>query len=138
MSTSFGSPNLFRAMIGSNGGRNFNFYIYRDGTGFRFHYSTGSGTLSGSYSSFLNISLNSWFIGAVTETTGGSVSYYLNGLPAGTASHTFFQYVSGTTEYLGRGDNFWNGDIAYWMVYKRTLTPQEIQQNYNALKGRFQ
>lgn len=32
----------------------------------------------------------------------------------------------------------WNGNISNTTFYNRALTPQEIQQNYNALKGRFQ
>jgi hypothetical protein len=141
MSTLFGSPNIFRAMIGTNASvslRNFNFYIFRDGTGFRFHFSTGNGVAnSGTFSSYLNVSLDQWFIGAVSQNSSNLVSYYLNGIPSGTATQTFAQFNTGTTEYLGRADNFWNGDIAYWMVYKRALTAQEIQQNYNATKSRY-
>ena len=32
----------------------------------------------------------------------------------------------------------WNGNISNTTFYGRALTAQEIQQNYNALKGRFQ
>ena len=40
------------------------------------------------------------------------------------------QYSSGST--------YANGKISNSKLYNRALTPQEIQQNYNALKGRFQ
>jgi len=36
------------------------------------------------------------------------------------------------------GGRYGNGNIYYVMRYNRALTPQEIQQNYNALKTRFQ
>jgi hypothetical protein len=137
MSSLFGSPNLFRAFLGTNGAvssRNFNFYMYRDGTGFRFHYSSGPAS---SLSSYLSLNLNQWFIGGVTHTLGGGVTYYLNGVAAGTATQTFSQYNSGVSEFIGKADNFWNGDIAYWSVYKRALSAAEIQQNYNATKGRY-
>jgi len=32
---------------------------------------------------------------------------------------------------------FLNGNIAQVSIYNRALTAQEIQQNYNALKGRY-
>jgi hypothetical protein len=137
MSSLFGSPNLFRALLGTNGAtssRNFNFYIYRDGTGFRFHYSSGP---SSSLSSYLSLNLNQWFIGGVTHTLANGVTYYLNGVAAGTATQTFSQYNSGVSEFIGKADNFWNGDIAYWSVYNKALTSSEILQNYNATKGRF-
>jgi hypothetical protein len=35
------------------------------------------------------------------------------------------------------GGGYFNGNIAQASIYNRALTPQEIQQNYNALKGRF-
>ena len=37
-------------------------------------------------------------------------------------------------------NNTWwlNGNVYSTKIYNRALTPQEIQQNYNALKGRFQ
>jgi hypothetical protein len=34
-------------------------------------------------------------------------------------------------------DRYWNGNIAQVSIYNRALTPQEIQQNYNALKSRY-
>jgi hypothetical protein len=39
---------------------------------------------------------------------------------------------------IGNGDaNLFNGDIAVVRVYNRALTASEIQQNFNALRGRF-
>ena len=40
-------------------------------------------------------------------------------------------YESGTTAYT------WNGEIAIFQIYNRALTAEEIQQNFNALRGRF-
>jgi hypothetical protein len=137
MSSSFGSPNIFRAMIGTSNTvslRNFNLYIYRDGTGFRLHFSSGG---VGSFSNYLNLNLNEWFVGGITHTSSNTLIYYLNGVQVGTATQTFSQFNSETNEFLGRADNFWNGDIASWMVYSRALTAQEIQQNFLATKSRF-
>ena len=39
---------------------------------------------------------------------------------------------------IGNGDtNLFNGDIAIVRVYNRALTSSEIQQNFNALRGRY-
>lgn len=33
--------------------------------------------------------------------------------------------------------HFFNGNIAHVLIYKRVLTPAEMQQNFNALKARY-
>ena len=40
--------------------------------------------------------------------------------------------IGGTTDTY-----MWNGNISNFTIYNRALTAAEIQQNYNALKGRF-
>jgi hypothetical protein len=51
-----------------------------------------------------------------------------------------------TTTFTGTGDvlvaaygnsNFFQGQINGVFIYNRVLTAQEIQQNFNALRGRF-
>ena len=45
---------------------------------------------------------------------------------------------SGNSIWLGNGYNgFFRGNIAQVSIYNRALTAAEIQQNYNALKGRY-
>jgi hypothetical protein len=140
MNLSFGND-VFRALVGTSSGtnsRNFNFYIYKDNTGYRFHFSTGNGSAtSGTFSDYLNINLNEWFIGAVSLNSSNSVTYYFNGNTAGTSTQTFSQFNSGTSEFIGRADNFWYGDIAYVSVYSKALATTEIQQNFNATRGRY-
>ena len=50
-------------------------------------------------------------------------------------------YVSGTStpriSFTGAGAGSWNGFVGTFMIYNRTLTLQEIQQNFNALRGRY-
>ena len=50
-------------------------------------------------------------------------------------------YASGTStpriSFTSAGAGSWNGLVGPFMIYNRTLSLQEIQQNYNALKGRF-
>lgn len=82
------------------------------------------------------ITTNIWYNLVVTKNstiynlyTNGSLS--LNGSGVN---------LSLTQYNLGRrGDNQWysKGNISQVSIYNRALSAQEIQQNYNALKGRF-
>ena len=127
----------FRGLFGTNSGtRNFNTYIYSPSSGvYQIHYSAGGG---GGFSNNLSITTNQWFIITVTHTTGGLVSYYLNGQPVGTNTGiTFTQYTSNAGEYVALCDNYWYGDIGVCSVYGRALSGDEIKQNFNALKTRY-
>ena len=127
----------FRGLFGTNAGtRNFNTYIYSPSSGvYQMHYSAGS---AGGFSNNLSITTNQWFIAAVTQTTGGLVSYYLNGQPVGTNTGIgFIQYAANGGEFVALCDNYWYGDIGVCAVYGQALSADQIQQNYNALKGRY-
>ena len=127
----------FRCLFGTNSGsRNFNTYMYSPSSGvYQFHYSAGG---AGGFSNNLSLTTNQWFVGAVTQTTGGLVTYYFNGQSAGTNTGiTFAQYASNGGEFIALGDNYWYGDIGVCAVYGQALTSDQILQNYNALKGRY-
>jgi hypothetical protein len=127
----------FRCLFGTNTGtRNFNTYIYSPSTGvYQIHWSAGTG---GGLSNNLPLTTNQWFIAAVTQNTDGLVSYYFNGQPAGTSTgQTFIQYAANGGEFVALGDNYWYGDIGVCAVYGSALTADQIQQNFNALRGRY-
>ena len=127
----------FRGLFGTNSGtRNFNTYIYSPSTGvYQIHYSAGS---TGGFSNNLPLTTNQWFIAAVTQTTGGLVTYYFNGQPIGTNTGiTFIQYAANNGEYVALCDNYWYGDIGMCAVYGRALSADEIQQNFNAPRSRY-
>jgi hypothetical protein len=136
MANSSFSSGQFRCLFGTNGGsRNFNTYMYFDGSNFKLHYSSNG---VGGFSNNLSIAYMQWFVLAVTHTTGGLVSYYLNGQPVGTNTGiTFAQYASNNGEFIGIGDNYWYGDINTCAVYGRALGREEIQQNYNAISAQY-
>jgi hypothetical protein len=130
------SAGTFRCLFGTNGGtRNFNTYIYSPSSGvYQIHYSAGGG---GGFSNNLSLTTNQWFTLAVTHTTGGLVSYYLNGQPVGTNTGiTFIQYAANSGEYIALGDNYWYGDLPVCAVYSRALNASEILQNHNSLAPR--
>jgi hypothetical protein len=123
----------YRGIFGTNTGlRNFNTYIHHDvSNNLQIHYSSNT---FGGLSNNVSIPADTWAIVAVTQTTGGVVTFYLNGQAVGTvAGQTFAQYQSSSTENVGRLDNFWYGDIGVTAVYGRALNADQIKQNYNAL-----
>jgi hypothetical protein len=126
----------FRCMFGTAAGtRNFNTYIYSPSAGvYQIHFSVAG---YGGFSNNLPLVLNQWFVVAVTQDATGAVTYYFNGQPVGTGSGTLSQWVSNGNENVAYGDNYWNGDIPVVAVYGRALTADQIQQDYNSLKGRY-
>lgn len=128
----------FRGIFGTAAGsRNFNTYIHHDSSNnLQIHYSANG---TGGFSNNISLPSNQWSIIAVTQTTSGLVTYYLNGQAVGTNTGiTFAQYAnSGNTENVAFTDNYWYGDVGVTAVYGSALTADEIQQNYNALILRF-
>lgn len=121
----------FRSFLGSSAGsRNFNFYLHRDVSGnYKLHLSAGG---FGGFSSTIVVTPGTWFTAAVTHTTGGLVTYYFNGVAAGTDTQTFSQYNAGSTENVGKSDNFWYGRLAVIAVYKTALSVSEILGNHRS------
>lgn len=126
----------FRAMVGSGAdNRNFNFYFYNPASGrYQFHYSAAG---AGSFSTDLSYTPGNWFTAALTQATDGTVTYYLNGAQVSQTTQSFSQYLSPSTEYIGRADNYWNGPLPVITVYKTALTPSQILQNHNAVYSRY-
>jgi hypothetical protein len=127
----------YRGIFGTNTGlRNFNTYIHHDtSNNLQIHYSAA--TFDG-FSDNVSIPANTWAIVAVTQTTGGVVTFYFNGQAVGTVvGQTFSQYLSSSTENVGRLDNFWYGNIGVTAVYGRALTADQIKQNSNALQLKY-
>lgn len=125
----------FRAFLGSSvGNRNFNFYMYSPSSGvYQLHFSTGGG----SFSSNLSYTPGNWFTVAVTQATDGTTTYYLNGQQVSQTNMAFTQFLSPSTEYVGRADNFWLGPLAVICVYGSVLTSAQILASHNAVRGRY-
>lgn len=77
---------------------------------------------------------------AFTRTSTGDCILYKNGIVDGTATSTISISV-GQNFRIGSDVNglaeLFGGNLYNLKVYNRALTPAEIQQNYNAIKGRF-
>lgn len=88
--------------------------------------------------------LSSGVIYCATITyNSGSINYYINGVSVGTASHTFANNT--TTPLIIGGYTFnwptinypWDGNIYSVKIYNRALTEAEVEQNFNAMRGRY-
>ena len=85
--------------------------------------------------------IGNWYMGTMTyDNTTARI--YLNGVQVGSTTSGGPVTLNSTQPLQigtrGIGPNWYNGNIAQVSIYNRALTPQEIQQNYNALKSRFQ
>jgi hypothetical protein len=95
----------------------------------------------------ITTTLESTYYNLVGTYNGSTASIYINGTLSNQVSFTgnFRTPVSGTSArwIIGRGeisntDRLLKGNIAQVSIYNRALTASEIQQNYNALKSRYQ
>ena len=130
------STGAFRAMIGASAGsRNFNLYMYSPSNNtYQLHFSAGG---FGSFSTNLPYTPGNWFTVALTQELDGTTTYYYNGTSVNQLSQTFSQFLAGSTENIGRADNFWDGPLAVICVYKSALTAADILNNHNAIKSRY-
>lgn len=140
MDANFGT-NLFRGLFGSSSPqRNFNFYIYNNGSGYKLHFSSwnSSGNIGGGWlSDVVQLVTGQWYVFAFTQDAT-SVRFFVNGQLVGTSTGTtIMQYQATPDERLGATDNYWLGDIGTILIYKRGLLGDEILENYNALKSGF-
>ena len=101
---------------------------------YELHFSSGG---YGSFSTNLSYTPGNWFTAAITQTTGGTLIYYLNGQQVNQTSMTFSQYVSDTNEFVAQADNNWYGSLSVICVYSTALTPAQILANHNAVRGRY-
>ena len=127
----------YRCLFGVTSGasRNWNTYILHDTSNMLYiHFSAG---LVGVISNPISVSSNQWFICAVTQTTSGTATCYVNGQSVGAFAMAFSQWFNVSNEAIASSDNYWYGDIAISAIYGRTLSSNEINQNFNALRSRY-
>ena len=134
-----------------------NSYLYSSGVGWYFSTATNyGGTLNTFFISVgtdnayriannSSITLNAWnYMGGIVTNGGQDIKLYVNGietsyitsvLTSNTVTYTTPQFYVGRR--IDSAPESFIGSIAQTQIYNRVLTPAEIQQNYNALKGRF-
>jgi len=96
--------------------------------------------------STMTVNDNVWRCAAATyggEST--TMRLYINGVSNATATSNFAQNYSGYwrlgsfkgTGWTNTSDGYFLGNIAQVLIYHRALSAAEIQQNFNALRGRY-
>jgi hypothetical protein len=133
-----------RVYLLQNGGSNFPLTLEinaRDFTPPRF--ATWEHTTSGSthHNSPVNVDANTWYYFVVSKGLSNTIKMFVNGVEifsTGERSGNLTEFNGlkiGT--YRSNNDRWFNGDISQVSIYNRALTAQEIQQNFNAIRGRF-
>lgn len=89
----------------------------------------------------ISISLDTWTNAIFVMERGVSMRSYKNAILIGSTS-TPAGSVSGTSNLIigAHSDGtglYWAGEISNISIYNRAITIEEIQQNFNATKGRF-
>jgi hypothetical protein len=82
------------------------------------------------------------FYNIVGVYNGSNATIYVNTISTTpTASATTFFNINNTDLFIGRLDStlgrYFNGNVYQTLIYNKALSLSEIQQNYNATKGRF-
>jgi hypothetical protein len=79
------------------------------------------------------------YLHIVATIDGTTIRLYENGVQVTTNSQTINPASNSTNVYLGRGPSsqFFPGELPISKVYNRTLSADEIKQNFNAYKKRF-
>ena len=83
---------------------------------------------------------NQVWTNTVVTRTSGTIKMYSNGVSVGsTTDSSNFSSTGPLKIGVNRGDNkYWSGKISNVKLYKgKALTAAEVQQNFNALRGRF-
>jgi len=87
--------------------------------------------------------LNTWYNYTIT-LDGGRGIMYENGIEISRNNNMSLTPINlglTTNNWLARSqfsDPYFQGNISYFSIHNRVLTPAEVLQNYNAVKGRFQ
>ena len=101
------------------------------------HAATGTGNPMG-------IQNSAWSSSGVQDTNfhhyvivmdGSTATLYNNGVLHSTKSYSSYEIQA--LNVGGRAGYYWNGSIPVFKLYDDVLTAQEVQQNYNAYKNRF-
>jgi hypothetical protein len=100
------------------------------------------GTPTANQNNTVLLNQTSFFVNSVWAISSTSVSFYINGLPRGTGTVAFTDTDTTEPIYIGKtsgsiGDSAILSNKTLISIYNRALTPQEIQQNFNALRGRY-
>jgi len=84
-------------------------------------------------------SLTEWnSVTSIIDTSSNIIKVYGNGsLISNNSVSNLSTSITNIGRYIAGNTHFLNGNLAPYKIYNRALSPTEVLQNYNALKGRF-
>jgi hypothetical protein len=124
--------------------REYNFYVYEPSSTPTLRFIISS-NLTGNWTTVESstIQKNTWYH-AVATSDAGVGRIYLNGVLNATNNSMNSSTTNGTSPLTignafnsGSAVQYFNGSIPLARIYNRALTAQEVQQNYNATRGRY-
>ena len=125
--------------IAINGGVGYSMYLGNLGTDWLFGVWDGTGNNSAGSDNYVEV--GKWVnLCGVYSAEENRHQMYANGELISTQTRTVDSISTTNNLFIGAGQQGlgqWDGHIAYSSIYNRALSTSEIQQNYNALKGRF-
>lgn len=121
---------------------NTQYSLFQEGGNIQWRHNIGGiKTMSTSTANYLNTS--NWYQ-IVGTYVSGDRRLYINGVlvkndtQSGViATNSGGMSIGAYGGYSGSRGYYYNGNLAICRVYNKVLTPDEIQQNFNALRGRF-
>jgi hypothetical protein len=97
-----------------------------------------AGSVGGAFFSPANLTNNTWYHAVGTYSSTGVAVLYINGVQVNAATYSSFSYGSLTsTIRIGEYAGYLSGIIPISKMYNRALTATEVQQNFNAHRGRY-
>jgi hypothetical protein len=123
------------------GAVNTQYSLFQEGTNIQwrqyFSNLAGFATLSTSSTTYLNTTQYFQIVGTFTS---GDRRLYINGVQVNSDTQAGTIGTNSSGQTIGQynlGDYTFDGNIAIVKVYNKVLSPLEVQQNFNALRGRF-
>ena len=94
--------------------------------------------IGGSYqNSYMGTATLNKYCHLVATYNGSNLKLYENSILRVTSAKTHDMMTSTSELQIGGGGRYWNGKIPVTKVYNQVLSDQEIKQNFNAYKNRF-
>lgn len=123
---------------------NSQYALFQEGTFIRCRINNGSGlvdTISPTTATYMNTT--NWYQIVFTFTSGDQRCYInASQVGTGTTTATLATSAGGMSigvygGYSGSRGYYYNGDLSIAKVYNKVLTPAEVKQNFNAIRGRY-
>lgn len=125
-----GNPMLFNAGPDGTGPDLFFYSGY-------IHWNTWDGSNNPFASTPSSVTDGNWHYYVVVNDASSNAKLYYDGVFLGSATYRIASNNTNLTIGGTTGSYQWNGSISNFQVHNRALSAQEVQQNFNATRGRY-